>query len=39
MPRRVRGYAATSKDFGGVRRVLLRRGSGARRTLVAFLYR
>ncbi|MBW3607159.1 MAG: hypothetical protein KY463_02180 [Actinobacteria bacterium] len=39
MPRRARGYVAASKDFGGVRRVLLRRGTGARRTLVAFLYR
>lgn len=38
-PRRVRGYAVTTKDFGGVRRVLLRRGRDARRTVVAFLYR
>lgn len=38
-PRRVRGYTVTSKDFGGVRRVVLRRGGGARRTVVAFLYR
>jgi hypothetical protein len=37
-PRRVRGYAATATDFGGTRRVELRRGDGGRRTLVAFLY-
>jgi hypothetical protein len=34
----VRGYAATAKDFGGTRRVELRRRDGGRRTLVAFLY-
>jgi hypothetical protein len=37
-PARVRGYAATAKDFGGTRRVELRRRDGGRRTLVAFLY-
>ncbi len=37
-PRRVRGYAATATDFGGTRRVELRRSNGGRRTLVAFLY-
>ncbi len=38
MPRRVRGYVATSRDFGGLRRVQLRRGTGAAGRLVAFLY-
>jgi TolB protein len=38
MPRHVRGFVATSKDYGGLRRVELRRGSGPRRTVVAFLY-
>jgi TolB protein len=38
MPRRVRGYAATARDFGGLRRVQLRHGSGRQRRLVAFLY-
>ncbi len=37
-PRRVRGYVATATDFGGTKRVQLRRGDGARRKLVAFLY-
>lgn len=37
-PPRVRGYAATVKDFGGTARVQLRAGAGARRKLVAFLY-
>ena len=37
-PARVRGYAATVSDFGGTERVVLRRSSGARRTLLAFLY-
>ena len=37
-PRRVRGYAVTVTDFGGLRRVVLRRGEGGRRTLVAFVY-
>ena len=37
-PERVRGHTAAVKDFGGTRRVLLRRGDGSRRTLVAFLY-
>lgn len=37
-PHRVRGYVATTRDFGGVRRVSLRHGSGAKRRLVAFLY-
>jgi TolB protein len=38
-PERVAGYRATAADFGGVRRVVLRRGDGATRRLVAFLYR
>jgi TolB protein len=38
MPRRVRGYVATSRDFGGVRRVQLRRGAGTAARLVAFLH-
>ena len=38
LPRRVRGYAATATDFGGTRRVELRRRDGGRRRLVAFLY-
>ncbi|MDP1849590.1 MAG: hypothetical protein Q8K79_17525 [Solirubrobacteraceae bacterium] len=38
-PRRVRGgYSATVTDFGGLRRVLLRRGDDGRRRLVAFLH-
>jgi TolB protein len=37
-PRHVRGYAATATDFGGLRRVALRRTDGARHRLVAFLY-
>jgi len=36
-PRRVNGYAATTTDFGGLRRVVLRRNDGARKRLVAFL--
>jgi TolB protein len=38
-PRRVRGYRATVTDFGGLRRVVLRRGDGGRQRLVAFLHR
>jgi len=37
-PRRVRGYTATATDFGGTRRVELRRREGGRHQLVAFLY-
>ena len=37
-PRRVRGYTATVKDFGGLRRVQLRGGAGARGALVVFLH-
>ena len=38
-PRRVRGgYRATVTDFGGLRRVMLRRGDDGRRRLVAFLH-
>lgn len=37
-PARVSGYRATVRDFGGLRRVILRRGDGDRRRLVAFLY-
>jgi hypothetical protein len=37
-PARVRGFNAVADDFGGLRRVVLRRGDGARRRLVAFLY-
>jgi TolB protein len=37
-PRHVRGYTATVTDFGGLRRVALRRRDGARHRLVAFLY-
>ncbi len=37
-PRRVSGYAVTVTDFGGLRRVVLRRGDGERRRLVAFLH-
>lgn len=37
-PRRIRGYRATAKDFGGMKRVHLRAGRGAGRRLVAFLY-
>ena len=33
------GYRVTVTDFGGLRRVVLRRGDGERRRLVAFLYR
>ncbi len=36
-PRRVSGYAATVTDFGGLRRVVLRRHDGGRQRLVAFL--
>ena len=38
-PRRVSGYRATVTDFGGLRRVVLRRGDGRRQRLVAFLHR
>ena len=38
-PRRVSGYAATVTDFGGLRRVVLRRSDGGRQRLVAFLHR
>jgi TolB protein len=37
-PPHVQGYIATVTDFGGLRRVALRRTKGGRRTLVAFLY-
>jgi TolB protein len=37
-PARVQGYRADVVDFGGVRRVVLSRGEGPRRRLVAFLY-
>ena len=37
-PRRVRGYVATVADFGGLRRVELRRRDRGRTKLVAFLY-
>jgi len=37
-PRRVRGYAATVKDFGATKRVQLRRRDGSRRRLVVFLF-
>lgn len=37
-PRRVSGYRATVTDFGGLRRVVLRRSDGARGRLVAFLH-
>jgi len=37
-PRRVRGYRATAKDFGAIKRVQLSAGKGSARTLVAFLY-
>jgi hypothetical protein len=37
-PAHVRGYTATATDFGGTRRVELRRRDGGRRALVAFLY-
>ena len=37
-PARVSGYRAAVRDFGGLRRVVLRRGGGDRRRLVAFLY-
>jgi TolB protein len=37
-PRHVHGYSATAADFGGLRRVTLRRRDGTRRKLVAFLY-
>ena len=37
-PRRVRGYVATVADFGGLRRVELRRRDRGRTELVAFLY-
>jgi TolB protein len=38
LPRQVRGYAATVRDFGGLRRVELRRHDAGRSRLVAFLY-
>jgi len=38
-PPRVRGYRATTADFGGTTRVQLRRGDGSGRMLVAFLDR
>lgn len=38
-PRRLRGYAVTATDFGGLRRVVLRRNDGGRQRLVAFLHR
>ena len=37
-PRRVRGYAAEVTDFGGLRRVELRRGDADRRRLVAVVH-
>ena len=37
-PRRVRGYRATVTDFGGLRRVMLRRSDDGRRRLVVFLH-
>ena len=37
-PRRVRGYTATVTDFGGLRRVVLRRTDGGRKRVVAFVY-
>ena len=37
-PRRVRGYGVTVTDFGGLRRVVLRRSDGGRQRLVAFLH-
>ena len=37
-PRRLRGYTASVRDFGGTKRVQLRSGAGDRRRLVAFLY-
>ena len=37
-PRRVRGYGVTVTDFGGLRRVVLRRGDGGRRRLAAFVH-
>ena len=38
-PRRVSGYTATVKDFGGLTRVQLRTGGGDRRRIVALLSR
>ena len=38
-PRRVSGYTVTATDFGGLRRVVLRRTDGGRQRLVAFLHR
>lgn len=37
--RSVSGYGVTVTDFGGLRRVVLRRGNGGHRRLVAFLHR
>ena len=37
-PSRVSGFRVVGNDFGGVLRVVLRRGDGTRRRLVAFLY-
>ena len=37
--RRISGYRATVTDFGGLRRVVLRRVDGGRQRLVAFLHR
>jgi TolB protein len=37
-PRRVSGYAVKVTDFGGLRRVVLRRSDGGRPRLVAFLH-
>lgn len=38
-PSRVSGYRAAGTDFGGLRRVVLRRRDGGRQRLVAFLHR
>jgi hypothetical protein len=38
LPSRVRGFTAAVKDFGGLRRVELRRRTGGRSVLAAFLY-
>jgi len=38
LPRRVRGFAAVTKGFGGVRRIELRRDDDGRGSLVTFLY-
>ena len=37
--RRVAGYRVDSVDFGGLRRIVLRRGDGVTRRLVAFVHR